>query len=439
MTVDFRMLFSGSNPSDIVMQGYKEGIGMVRDHQDRQYELGQRQLKFEADQLQLEAAREAQNQQLMKQERITSIINNSNATAQDYLRLGTLYPELQKGAKELAANMNQNEQQDLKRSAYQIQAALKSNNPEIAKQEALRLKNLYSDRNPNISQFFETQEKLIGLDPQKASSMNALAMAAFDDDFAENFSKINSEERAQELQPFEIKAQKDAIKQRAAELGLTKAQTNQVFANTRKLGLQTAKIAAEIEGIKNANNGVVPSEKKIKISQDLRTEVSRVLSDNRKIQSAKNRVDAILGNLETGAELGVADIAATVAFFKAIDPGSTVTATEGGQIAGAEGLVGEAAKIINTMTGQGKYTNDLRVALKDTVQKLYNPAQKEAQEIMEKYTRIATRAQVNPKDIFVFDFNDKKNNETQGQINSAPNTQESREAALARIRAAYGR
>jgi hypothetical protein len=111
------------------------------------------------------------------------------------------------------------------------------------------------------------------------------------------------------------------LEKKAAELGLTKAQTGSALAQSRKLGVETSKAVLELEALK-ATGGVDPAktfekEEKLRKEYQLRTKVYGELGNT-------------FSNIESSAkaQTGPGDIALITGFMKMLDPGSVVRETE---------------------------------------------------------------------------------------------------------------
>jgi len=111
------------------------------------------------------------------------------------------------------------------------------------------------------------------------------------------------------------------LKKKAADLGLTQAQTGSALAQTKKLGVETARAALELEALK-ATGGIDPAkafeqEEKIRREFQARTKVYSELGTT-------------FSNLQASAQAktGPGDIALITGFMKMLDPGSVVRETE---------------------------------------------------------------------------------------------------------------
>jgi hypothetical protein len=155
------------------------------------------------------------------------------------------------------------------------------------------------------------------------NAANAVATAT--DDVAKakaqrEFEQAKAEKEAVEAKYAERTAVDKLIKS-AADLGLTKAQTNSALAQTRKLGVETQKAALELEAFK-ASGGVDPAkafdyEEKLRKEFQTRTKVYSELGTT--YQNIKSSSEA---------KNGPGDIALITGFQKMLDPGSVVRETE---------------------------------------------------------------------------------------------------------------
>ena len=114
---------------------------------------------------------------------------------------------------------------------------------------------------------------------------------------------------------------RDAIKKRAADLGLTTAQTNQALATTRKLGIESQKAAVELEALK-ATGGRDP-EKTFAQEEKIRKEWQGRSKMYNELQGTFNTLQASASSAN-----GPGDIALITGFMKMLDPGSVVRETE---------------------------------------------------------------------------------------------------------------
>lgn len=248
-----------------------------------------------------------------------SITNNPNATAEDYAKFSMLLPpEQAKGVRDAWDMMNKDKQQNALNVAGNVFSALNSGNKDVAvnllKQQAEAAKNTPGQERQ--AQYFDTWAQIAEVDPDAAriNFGTALSMFPGGDKLIESATKIGEERRKEELQP-------GVLEKQAADLGLTRAQTNKVMMETKKLGADVAKAALELEALQKT--GGVDPEKNFNAEEKLRKEyVSRT--------KVFNEVSSTYENLKASASVatGPGDIALITGFMKMLDPGSVVRETE---------------------------------------------------------------------------------------------------------------
>lgn len=120
---------------------------------------------------------------------------------------------------------------------------------------------------------------------------------------------------------FISQQQQADLDKKGAELGLTKAQINEVMVKTRKLSLETQRVALELAAFKKSG-GIDPA-KAFEQEEKLRKE----FQGRTKVYG---EVQTIFSNLKSSAEAktGPGDIALITGFMKMLDPGSVVRETE---------------------------------------------------------------------------------------------------------------
>jgi hypothetical protein len=111
------------------------------------------------------------------------------------------------------------------------------------------------------------------------------------------------------------------LKKKAADLGLTNAQTSSALATTRKLNTEIAKAALELEALK-ATGGVDPDKKF--------TQEEKIRKEWQGRSKVYGELGGIYSNLKSSADAktGPGDIALITGFMKMLDPGSVVRETE---------------------------------------------------------------------------------------------------------------
>jgi hypothetical protein len=317
----------------------------------------------------------AMEQAQKRQTELADLFKNPNASSADYERVVAFLPKDQAAIVIEGFGRKTKEQQanDL-RMGGEVYSAIKSGQPNIAIQmltdsaaafrnsgreqeakaaeasaKAIELNptgaqttvGLYMARLPGGTGYLEAADKALSTIRAEALAPSALSEQVAKSDLAvQNAANavataVDDVAKAKAQREFEqAKAAKEAVDAKyaertavdkliksAADLGLTKAQTNSALAQTRKLGVETSKAALELEALK-ATGGVDP-DKKFNQEEKIRKEYQ-----------ARTKVYGELGttfsNIKSSAEVktGPGDIALITSFMKMLDPGSVVRETE---------------------------------------------------------------------------------------------------------------
>jgi len=413
------------------------------------FKLGSDVATIQAIQQKRELERQALVKAQEKQTDLENLFKDPNATAEDYARVTAFLPKDQaEGVRKSFEMMTGEQQQTRLAQSGQIFSALKAGQPEIAKNllkdQAVALRN--SGRE-NDAKAAETYLQLIDLNPTGAQTTIGLMMAQLPGgkEYLENVDKTLGTIRAEAKAPSELleaaaKADKavadatsaqataknadekaaadaakataeaqqaavkakyaereavDAIVKRASDLGLTKAQTNEVLARTNKLGVETKKAVLELENFKKTG-GADPA-KIFEQEEKLRKEFQ-----------ARTKVYGELGttfsniNASAKAKTGPGDIALITGFMKMLDPGSVVRETE---FATARDTAGLYERLLNTsqklQSGQ-LFTLDSkqRQEYVDLAQQYLKAAQKKADQDRKDLSAVVTNYKLNPDNVF---------------------------------------
>lgn len=321
---------------------------------------------------------EQQQQQMANQKLIQEgfkKLRQPGATAADYANLAMVLPETQAKSVRESFNMLSGErQQNALQQSGQVFSAFKAGKPEIA--ISLLDRQIEGKRNSGDEEgakFLETWRNVAKENPKATEDYFGFTISQMPggDKVIESAVKLGGELRAQAKAPAELtqaiaaadkavaeattaqatatnaaekaaadaarataeaqKAQVDAkyaeqitlqdLKKKAADLGLTQAQTGSALATTKKLGVETAKAALELEALK-ASGGLDPT-KTFEQEEKLRKEFQ-----------GRTKVYGELGttyqNMKSSSEAknGPGDIALITGFMKMLDPGSVVRETE---------------------------------------------------------------------------------------------------------------
>jgi hypothetical protein len=413
------------------------------------FKLGSDVATMQVTQQKRELERKALEKAQEKQTDLENLFKDPNATAEDYARVTAFLPKDQaEGVRKSFEMMTGEQQQTRLAQSGQIFSALKAGQPEIAKNllkdQAVALRN--SGRE-NDAKAAETYLQLIDLNPTGAQTTIGLMMAQLPGgkEYLENVDKALGTIRAEAKAPSELteaqaKADKavadatsaqataknaderaaadaakatadaqqaavkakyaereavDAIVKRASDLGLTKAQTNEVLARTNKLGVETKKAVLELENFKKTGGAdpakVFEQEEKLRKEYQARTKVYGELG------TTFSNINA-----SAKAKTGPGDIALITGFMKMLDPGSVVRETE---FATARDTAGLYERLLNTsqklQSGQ-LFTLDSkqRQEYVDLAQQYLKAAQKKADQDRKDLSAVVTNYKLNPDNVF---------------------------------------
>jgi hypothetical protein len=413
------------------------------------FKLGSDVATMQVTQQKRELERKALEKAQEKQTELENLFKDPNATAEDYARVTAFLPKDQaEGVRKSFEMMTGEQQQTRLAQSGQIFSALKAGQPEIAKNllkdQAVALRN--SGRE-NDAKAAETYLQLIDLNPNGAQTTIGLMMAQLPGgkEYLENVDKTLGTMRAEAKAPSELieakaKADKaeadattaqatastakekaaadalkatadaqqaavkakyaereavDAIVKRASDLGLTKAQTNEVLARTNKLGVETKKAVLELENFKKTGGAdpakIFEQEEKLRKEFQTRTKVYGELG------TTFSNINA-----SAKAKTGPGDIALITGFMKMLDPGSVVRETE---FATARDTAGLYERLLNTsqklQSGQ-LFTLDSkqRQEYVDLAQQYLKAAQKKADQDRKDLSAVVTNYKLNPDNVF---------------------------------------
>lgn len=187
----------------------------------------------------------------------------------------------------------------------------------------------------------------------------------------------------------------DKIIKNAADLGLTKAQTNEVLAKTRKLGFETKKAALELENLKNTG-GVDPA-KAFEQEEKIRKEYQGRTKVYGELQTTYSNIKA-----SSEAKTGAGDIALITGFMKMLDPGSVVRETEFATARDTAGLFDRLANQAQKLQSGQIFTLDSkqREEYVNLAQQYLNASQKKADQDKKALRVVVDNYKLNPENVF---------------------------------------
>lgn len=369
---------------------------------------------------QINAQREAQEQARLDREKaiqrqaqyetdVANAIANPNPKA--FAALGLKYQEHREASKQAWDMLSADEQKQELNDATSLSAMLQSGRPDLALSKIEDRIEMKKKEGVDTSEL-EGIRDLVKSDPKKAYAytMHALSGIPGGDKVLEGLTKIGTEQRAQELHPglvekgkaealgaqaeaatkgveakyAEQKTKADLAKV-ASDIGLTKAQTNQAFALTRKYNAETQEAAVR------AQTG--DPKDRFDFEKKLRDEYSKETKNFTEVGEGYRRVKSASPN-------AVGDISRIFGFMKMLDPGSVVRE---GEFATASNAAGVPTRVMNTynkiLSGE-QLSESQRKDFTRQARELYLAAEKREKEVRGGLTKVADSYKLNKENIF---------------------------------------
>lgn len=208
-----------ANPVQTTLQGLNGGLQLGVAYADRQ-----------------RALKQAEQDQMARQQMNTALANlANNPTPEGYSKVMTMYPQLSENLKRAYDTMDDGQRKNTLSLASQSYAALANNQPDIAKQVLGDAATAYENSgNKKDAGVLRGYVKMIENNPSAARTSIGMLMASTNPDkFAEIYGKLGDEQRANEMQPYQIG-------QISANTAKTVAETNDIplAAEDRHTGVQ---------------------------------------------------------------------------------------------------------------------------------------------------------------------------------------------------------
>lgn len=193
-----------ANPVQTTLQGFNGGLQLGVAYADRQ-----------------RALKQAEDDKLARQQMSAELSNlANNPTPEGYTKVMTMYPQLSENLKRAYDTMDDGQRKNTLSLASQSYAALANNQPDIAKQVLGDAATAYENSgNKKDASVLRGYVKMIENNPSAARTSIGMLMASTNPDkFAEIYGKLGDEQRANEMQPYQIN-------QISANTAKTKAET----------------------------------------------------------------------------------------------------------------------------------------------------------------------------------------------------------------------
>ena len=336
----------------------------------------------------------------------------------------------------VAKNMGEQKLESSKRFTGQLLVALEQN-PETAK--TLLTQRIEAETDPQQKLAFQDTLKTIDISPKKAANtIELLGAATFGKDWYQSITDVRrSRETAAEAPsklreavakaeeavvkaqiavdtaPTEVArlkavsalevvkakfAEKNALadlENKAADLGLTKAQTGSALAQTRKLGIETQDAVLKLEQLK-ATGGLDPAktfEQEEKLRKEYQTRTKEYGALGTTYQTIKTSAQS---------KNGPGDIALITGFMKMIDPGAIVRETDFALARDTAGLLQELKNQAGKLESGAIFTLDSkqRKEYVDLAAQYLEAAKKKADQDKKALGVVVKNYKLNPENVF---------------------------------------
>jgi hypothetical protein len=379
--IDYRTQVA--SPFESAVQGLQFGAGIA----DMQRAAQQR-----------ESAAEAQKQQSAA---IRELIDNPNATAKDYAKLTLLAPGLESQIKQSWELHSEGEKAKSLPEIASVYSAVQANKPEIAA-------DIFNRRAEALRNTGGPQEQIDAAERMAKLAIEApeflrlqtgiqLANIPGGDKIIESVAKSAETRRKEGLYPGEIDKQ-------AADLGLTKAQTAKILAETEKLSADAKKVALEAEA-----GEIADPEKRFNAEAKLRKEYSDQTKNFAQVQEAYRRIGA-------AQDSAAGDLSLIFSYMKMLDPGSTVREGEFATAQNAAGVDERVINLYNNIATGERLNEGQRKSFKGQSDALFKAAEIREKDVRKGLTKIAGNAGLNVDNVFLFEEETESPEETQTKV-----------------------
>ena len=374
MPAPFNYSMTPQNPMPDMMQALQFGsaLGQIRD----QRAMAQSQAEAQA----------------QKQAQIQAAFNavHENPSAENYIVLSNLLPpEQAKSIREGFAVLDESTQKATLNESARIFAALEAGQPEIALNFMQQKVDAY--KNSNNEQGAKDLQMLIDLAKTGEEGQKTVA-----DMFGMNISLMTGGKEAMEgLTKFAEErrtaaAEPDAINQRLADLEYTKAQTDKIRSDIKRLDAEAAEALLKLEETKAGN--IYDPKEKADAENALRKEYSQRQETFKEIENYKRIIDS-------AESTGIGDVALIFTYMKILDPRSVVREGEFATASNAGGVPSSIMAAYNKALGTGKIDDNVRNQIKSQSKKIYESAQEQAEKDTAFFSDIAGRRGLNVENI----------------------------------------
>ena len=378
---------------------YQQGVVSPLQKAMQGYQLGQ-QRRVQQEAQALKDQKIAQQQQMKAD--LTAFASMENKTPKDYEDFILRYPSMSEALNEPLKRMNVERKEAYQKDALNIFMALEGGQNKFASDLIERKKQEFENSgNQADYDTFKALGLILEQSPESAKDTAGLYLSKLmgGEKFAESYAKIKEIQRDEERQA-------GILAQDAADLGLTKAKTQEIVKKFPGIDIGIKKDLLELESMNQ--KGIVEPEKKLqaenKLRNDLRTRIKPYIESVSTLQKIKDAA-------KSGT--GAGDIALVTSFMKMLDPGSVVRE---GEFVTAETSTGKFNQMMNLLnklqTGQRFKDEKERLQFVNLAESFMQAMEKDAKKARKPFESAVKEYELSPENVFE-DFEEKEEGQTE--------------------------
>lgn len=326
-----------------------------------------------------------------------------------WMQLKTKYPEYEKVISPVWEQLDEKQRKAEISQYLPLQSALNAGNKEVAKKYVQRLIDANASAGKDTKQFEDIASQIDDdINIARDTLVNTTAMVLPLKDFAEAQKKLSETKRAEAMAPITMRKESAEViskeienkfkpEKLAADLGLTKAQTEQAKAAVAasraaaaKSGAEAARAQAEA---RQMGAGVIPLDKRPEAEAKFRKEYSDQTKGYQEVKSAYQRILA-------SEDSAVGDLSLIFGYMKMLDPGSVVREGEFATAQNAAGVPDRVMNLYNRAVSGQRLDPSQRQSFKGQAAKLYKTAATQEETVRNGIGRIATGYGLKTENIF---------------------------------------
>jgi len=312
--------------------------------------------------------------------------SNPNPTLPDVLRFQAVMPPTVAAAtKDTLAQIPVEQRRNYVSTMAEVVSALDAKNPSVAISILEERKKANPAQQPSIDRMINT----INSAPGDAFKLISPIIAADEEGrkMLEAREKARlagaAEETATATAAIKAAEAKFAPAKIAADIGLTKAQTDELRAKEAKSKQEAADLL----------KGLIPADKRATLEKDFRKEYSDQTKGYQDVKEAYSRVLA-------SGDTAVGDLSLIFGYMKMLDPGSVVREGEFATAQNAAGVPERIMNIYNKIISGERLSESQRKAFKGQAKTLFSQAQNREKTVRTGISRMAERYGLNTQNIF---------------------------------------